>query len=153
MSDLSAVMGASSTIRTLVDGSLKLSIDIEPRHAQAAFALFGAPGTPIALARITNEAAVEQDRRDTTATINTTPKGGALARLAAQLCADPEFWKFVEETFGDCVDSENQCALWMRCQCSIRSRAELDSNEEAAEYFHEYIRKPWLRWRTEKGLK
>ena len=59
---MSAVLGASSTIRTLVDGSLKISIDIEPRHAQAAFALFGAPGTPVALARITNEAAVEQDR-------------------------------------------------------------------------------------------
>lgn len=61
--DLSAVMGASSMIRTMADGTFRIQVDIEPRFAQQAFALFGAPGTPVALARITNEAAVEQDRK------------------------------------------------------------------------------------------
>jgi hypothetical protein len=62
--ELSAVMGASTTVKTMADGSLLIAIDIEPRHAQAAFALFGSPGTPVALARITNAAAVEQDRKE-----------------------------------------------------------------------------------------
>ena len=64
MSDLSAVLGATTTMKTLADGTFRISVDVEPRFAQQAFALFGAPGTPIALARITNEAAVEQDRKD-----------------------------------------------------------------------------------------
>lgn len=61
--DMSAVMGATKTLRTYVDGSLVIQLEIEPRHAQAAFALFGSPGTPVALARITNAAAVAQDRK------------------------------------------------------------------------------------------
>lgn len=63
MSDITAIMGASTTVRTMADGSLRLAIDIEPRHAQQAFALFGSPGTPVALARITNEAANAFDKR------------------------------------------------------------------------------------------
>lgn len=51
------VSGSTHTLRTRVDGSLSITIEIEPAHAQAAFALFGAPGTPVALARLTQEAA------------------------------------------------------------------------------------------------
>ena len=80
------------------------------------------------------------------------PKGGALARLAAQFCADPQFWQFVDETFSDHITTADQCALWMRCQCEIRSRAELDSNEEAAEHFHMYIRKPFVTWKAKRGI-
>lgn len=91
-------------------------------------------------------------QRDTTAKGNNTAKGGALARLAAQLCDDPSFWHFVEEQFDQCILDANQCADWMREQCGIASRAELDSNADAAEYFHTYIRKPWLAYQ-QKGAK
>ena len=60
-----AVTGATTTSRTLVDGTLRVSVDVEPRHAQAAFAMFGAPGTPVALARLTPEAAQDADHRTT----------------------------------------------------------------------------------------
>lgn len=62
--DVVAVSGSTTTIKTMADGTLRVSIDIEPRHAQAAFTLFGAPGTPVALARLTPEAAVAEMRRD-----------------------------------------------------------------------------------------
>jgi hypothetical protein len=94
----------------------------------------------------------EQPVQPNTATVNPMAKGGALARLAAQLCADEQFWQFIDETYQEKVIHPDQCALWMRCQCEIRSRAELDSNEEAAEYFHTYIRKPWVQWRKDRGL-
>lgn len=54
-----AVSGSTHTLRTRVDGSLSITIEIEPTHAQAAFAMFGTPGTPVALARITPEAALQ----------------------------------------------------------------------------------------------
>jgi hypothetical protein len=148
---MSAVMGATTTIKTLADGTFRLAIDIEPRFAQQAFALFGAPGTPIALARITNEAANEHAQREPEPE---RAKGGPLARLAGMLCEDPDFWKFAVERFGGGLTEGRevqQCAKWMRQQCNIQSRAELDSNEEAAEHFHEYIRKPWLTWKQARG--
>ncbi len=58
-----AVSGSTTTVKTMADGTLRVSVDVEPRHAQAAFAMFGAPGTPVALARLTPKAAVEDMRR------------------------------------------------------------------------------------------
>ena len=46
------IEGASARISTLVDGTLRVTIDIEPRDAQAAFRLFGTPGTAVALAAL-----------------------------------------------------------------------------------------------------
>lgn len=58
-----AVLGSVHTMRTRVDGSLSITVEIQPKDAKEAFAAFGAPGTPVALARITNEAAVAADRQ------------------------------------------------------------------------------------------
>lgn len=48
-----AIAGATARISTLADGTLRLIVDIEPRDAQAAFRLFGSPGTAVALAALT----------------------------------------------------------------------------------------------------
>ena len=50
--DNNIIEGSSARISTLVDGTLRLIVDIEPRNAQAAFVLFGTPGTAIALAAL-----------------------------------------------------------------------------------------------------
>jgi hypothetical protein len=152
MSDLSAVMGASTTVKTMADGSLRLAIDIEPRHAQAAFALFGSPGTPVALARITNEAANAHDQREPEPD---KPKGGALAKLAGMLGADPEFWKFLTHQFTltAVCESDATAAEVIREVCEIESRSELDWHTDAADRFHVLIRGPWIKWRTARGLK
>lgn len=57
------VAGSTTTVKTMADGTLRVSVDVEPRHAQAAFAMFGAPGTPVALARLTAAAAVTEMRQ------------------------------------------------------------------------------------------
>ena len=46
------IEGATARISTLVDGTLRATIDIEPYAAQAAFRLFGTPGTAVALAAL-----------------------------------------------------------------------------------------------------
>jgi hypothetical protein len=96
---MSAILATSGAIRSLVDGTLRLTVDIEPKDAQAAFALFGKPGSPVALARITNEAAVEHDRK-AQAQPPAEPlerKQLSVASKVALTVADPEFHDFMRD--------------------------------------------------------
>lgn len=54
------IEGATARISTLVDGTLRVVVDIEPRDAQAAFRLFGTPGTAVALAALKPAGEVEE---------------------------------------------------------------------------------------------
>ena len=49
---MSAIPCASVSLKTMADGTLRISFDIEPMHAQDAFKLFAAPGTPAAIAAL-----------------------------------------------------------------------------------------------------
>ena len=57
-----AFMGASSSAKTMADGTLRVTIDLAPMDAIGAFTAFGAPGSPVAIARINNDTAVEEMR-------------------------------------------------------------------------------------------
>lgn len=46
------VEGSTARITTLVDGTLRITIDIEPVSAPKAFLAFGLPGTPVAIAAL-----------------------------------------------------------------------------------------------------
>lgn len=81
------------------------------------------------------------------------PKGGALAKLAGILCADAKFRKWLFATRITCAadnfpdeaeQDEEGAAELVRSICQVSTRAELDHNPRAAEFFHEIIRKPWL---------
>ena len=56
------IEGASARISTLADGTLRVTVDIEPRDAQAAFRLFGTPGTAVALAALNSQAQQEAEQ-------------------------------------------------------------------------------------------
>ncbi|CDY79454.1 Phage protein [Caballeronia glathei] len=82
------------------------------------------------------------------------PKGGALAVLAGRLCMDPEFWRFLENEYGvsfHACQAANEAAQWIREQCGVASRAELDHNEEAAATFHRVVRGPWQKYCQRRG--
>jgi hypothetical protein len=49
---MNAIEGCTARIFTLVDGTLRVTIDIEPRDAPKAFLAFGVPGTAVALAAL-----------------------------------------------------------------------------------------------------
>lgn len=87
------------------------------------------------------------------------PKGGPLAKLAGQWCESTEFqtwlrerwaapWVTTERTLASrgqpsgagCVAAE-----LIRKACSVSSRAELDSNDEAKQAFDRYVRLPYQR--------
>jgi hypothetical protein len=121
----------------MADGTLRLSLDIEPRHSQAAFALFGAPGTPMALAALKSAKA------------EPAPKGGQLAQWVAMRCGEAAFQRWLQDTFpAQWQDAHGDApAKWaastVRAVCGIESRAELDNDEAAALRFHARIRRPF----------
>lgn len=81
------------------------------------------------------------------------PKGGALAKLAGQLCQNLAFrhWFWTKQWHvpnGGLIEVDGtmeaeETAEAIRQVCGVISRAELDHNAAAAEVFHEKIRKPW----------
>lgn len=145
-----AIMGASGACRTMADGTLRVVIDVEPRHARAAFNLFGAPGTPVALARITPEAATAEARTE----FDQPPerqKGGALCKLSAMWCAEPAFHEFLTATmkwansYREPITSIIAADI-IRETCGVASRADLDHDERAAHIFHRDFRLPYQKW-------
>lgn len=156
---MSAIEASTVKVGTMADGTLRLTLDIEPRDAKAAFNLFGAPGTHVALAAL--KPAPVHSRREEAAQPEL-PKGGALARLAAQWCNTKSFHDWchlrwpaqVSATQADMgaelssVTSEEAAAEklfaeFVRRSCRISSRAELDSNPEARARFDRLFRLPY----------
>ena len=140
------IQASTVKVATMADDTLRLTIDIEPRHAQEAFALFGMRGSPVVIARLTQEAATAYAQAETVAAhadvpaADEKPKGGDLARLAGMLCANPHFRHWLN------VDSADGAAEFIRVECGVQSRAELDHNPAAAIAFHENVRKPFIAW-------
>jgi hypothetical protein len=129
---MSVIEASSVQIRTMADGTLRIVCDVEPRHAQSAFRLFGSPGTPMALAGL-KPAPAEPER----------PKGGPLSQWAAMRGADPEFRRWLAQKYNTQCPNEGAAASILRLVCEVESRADLDNDTIAAARFHERIMGPW----------
>lgn len=139
---MSAIPAASVNMRTLADGTLRLSIDIDPKDAQDAFRLFAAPGTPVAIAALkTGYAAVAEPD---------SPKEpiGPLCKWLVMRCQEPEFWRFLESevTDGYPVKDEKYAGQVVKDFLGIESRREVDTDEAAEKQFHDFVRVPFQRW-------
>ena len=141
MSDI--LEAAAMRCRTMADGSLRIECEIEPRHAQAAFALFGMPGAPMAITALKVGYAMKSD--ETIEEPNGPPKGGPLAKLAGMWCQSPDFQEWLE------VSTPTEAKLFILEECGIDSRAELDHHQIAADIFHKNIREPYSEWLKETG--
>lgn len=136
---MTAIEASFVRLKSMADGSLQITAEVEPRNAVAAFMLFASPGTPMALAALQ------------CAKAEPAPKGGELARWVAMRCQEAAFQSWAQLTFpqqwaealGDTPTA--WAASVVRAVCSIDSRAELDSNPDAARRFHALIREPFSR--------
>jgi hypothetical protein len=139
---VTVIEASSVRLQTMSDGTLRIVCDVEPRHAQSAFKLFGAPGTPMALAGLKSAKADPEPER---------PKGGALSQWAAMRCQDEAFllwlatampaeWVSATRAHGSRTEA---AAHVMRRVCGIESRADIDNDPHAAARFDKYIRGPW----------
>lgn len=137
---MTAIPASSVNLKTMADGTLRVSFDIEPMHAQDAFKLFAAPGTQAAIAALKAGTYLEQPKEPEK------PKGGELARLAGIWCADPKFWAWINSVSEGYVSNESDAAAWVRRTCDVESRAELDNDKPSADYFHQAIRRPYTEY-------
>ena len=128
---MSAIEASSVRMQTMADGTLRMVVDIEPRHARDAFGLFGTPGTALALAALKPAQAQETAPK---------PAGGELAKLAGKWCNDRAFQRWSSSSSAD------EAAAFIRETCVIQSRAELDHDSIAAEKFHKHIRVPFHKY-------
>lgn len=64
-------------------------------------------------------------------------KGGPLAQRAAIACGEKGFWTFILKRHSVGVGSAEEAATWLRAQCGIMSRVDLDYDETAAGVFRE----------------
>lgn len=152
---MSVIEGASVSVKTMSDGTLRLAIDIEPRNAQAAFMLFGAPGRAVALAALKDGAGAVQEPAQPAgaSTSGPAPKGGEWAKLAGIWCNDRDFWDWASTVSeaGD-INTALQAREFVCDLCFIESRAELDHDPQALGHFNEEIRHPFMKWMQARGI-
>lgn len=65
--ELVVVPAIARTLKTLVDGTVRIAIDVEPSYRDTAMHLFGEPGITIAVARLTIEASQRSLQQQNTA--------------------------------------------------------------------------------------
>jgi len=158
---MSAVPASTVSLKTMADGTLRISFDVEPGQAQDAFKLFAAPGTQVAIAALKDGSFLEQSKEvdrglniGLGATINIAePKpreqlGDACYRTVLW-CNEPSFWNFVNGAIftNDAdvlfVDSVVTAADAVKNICKVYSRKELDTDPEANKTWHREIRQPY----------
>lgn len=145
---MSLIEASSVAVKTMADGTLRISCDVEPRFAVQAFTLFGSPGVPMVIGRLVAGAKQQEPEPEPAPD---KPRGGALARLAGQWCQKPEFVEWLKTVYPAAFWSAEKthkpdpetAAQVIRVMCGITSRAELDTDKKAAETFDRAVRKPF----------
>ena len=151
---MTAISAASVGVKTMADGTLRITFDVEPSEAGAAFALFGKPGTPAALAALQVGYASVQDSAVSTkgehGEIVDKPKGGPLSKEAALLCQNQVFHHWLETEHHIDIADEELAAEWIRQICEVKSRAFLDSPVTRDIYIKQ-VRMPFMLWQRERA--
>ena len=135
---MSAISGTRRALKELVDGTIRVQIDIDPQFKAQFHEMFPNIDMPVALAPLVSDFERKEEK----------PKGGALCKLAAMWCKDEKFWEWIFERHGVQCDNEQEAASWMRDCIGITSRSEIDG--EAAASFQNLIRVPFMNWMERK---
>lgn len=68
--------------------------------------------------------------------------------MACVFCRDPAFQRWVSIGAASQIN-ENGAKAFILSLCRVGSRNELDASPEAAERFHELVRKPFVAWKED----
>lgn len=101
--------GTTGTLRTLVDGTVRLQINIEPNNSQKAMEYFGKPGTGIALAVLTDETNQAILQKETTDSWQRDLYQSSFFRK-------PEVWK--------AIGTDKEFLIWTRLQPCVICKSE-----------------------------
>lgn len=99
--------------------------------------------------------AVDQDKKARLEDAKRGRKSPRLSNYAAQLCREPLFISYIGDRCGEQPSSEAHAeefaGEWMRRTLKIGSRADLDTDREAATRFHKHVREPYNKWYRDRG--
>lgn len=138
---MTVIEASSAGVRDMADGSLRITLEFEPRHARDAYALFGSRGTPVAVAALKPASSKPEPQADER------PAIGELCRWAVMRCGEEPFRRWVRTVSNRVeVPTEDWTAEWVRLQCGVDSRKEIDTNPVAFDKFHRLIRQPYAAW-------
>lgn len=113
-----ALLASSGKMTTMADGTLRITFDVDPGYKQAAFRMFGDPGTPAAIARLKGEAATEATR----------PRH-AFGKEAEQLYLSGFFRV---KSVWQCIGTPDDYSRWVRGQRCCFAHAECHGDIVAA---------------------
>lgn len=153
---MSAIPAASVSLKTMADGTLRMTFDIEPTQAKDAFSLFAAPGTPVAIVALKTGYAAKSDWPDPDPGLNPMLNGGTVGPLCKWLvmrCNEPEFWAWMNNAFScDEVTNSHEASETIKFILCIESRKEIDASEKLTRDFHKMIREPYQKWLVRRGV-
>lgn len=135
---MNGVVAVRRTMKELVDGTIRLQVDIDPAHRKQFLELFQEIDMPLALAPL-NIAAAPPSK------LPKHHKPQQLSQYAAMLCAETAFQDYLadvymydwEEAGKASEDPQERAAECLRHITEVASRAEYDRDTDAAARFHE----------------
>jgi hypothetical protein len=142
---MNAISGTRRAIKELVDGTIRVQVDIDPQYRKSFFDLFPTIDAPIALAPLVADFERKTEPEPTEAAHR---KLGPLALLAVQWCRDPHFLQWAGWNWPHGDDSraitQEEARFLILDTCKIGSRRELDTVPSAAHVFHAQFRDPYM---------
>jgi hypothetical protein len=146
---LTALSGAAMSLRTMADGTVRVTIDFDPKDRKAVMEMLGSPGQPCAVVALEHGHAAAGNK----APAATYRDFGPICREAIELCGNEAFHRYVGrlkpallEPGTSAVFLAEQCKAFITMTCNVDSRKELDSAPGARDLFIEHVRKPFHRW-------
>lgn len=157
---MSGAVFSASFVRfsMLVDGSLRVVIDVDPTEVPKALAGLNKPGIPLAIARLTNQAAVEHDRsRMAEAPADPLPAHKLptpLSSRVAMTCGERSFVAFLRDFDPDGFETTERSGFpepatqYVRAYCGVTSRKDISPGTKAASLW-EGLRAEYEHWQRQ----
>lgn len=147
---------------TMVDGTLRVVLDIEPKNMADAIGLFSKPGAPVAIARLTDSAAVAADRQDEGVRPEAVSPAAerrplSIAAQCALRCQEYSFQRFCRKNLADSHawdyveasgDETTDIIRFVRAYCGVNSRRDLAKNSLALDRWQS-LEADYLHWQRE----
>ncbi len=143
MSEKNALYGTFVKLVTLMDGGIRITLDLQCTLAEVA-ALGLTPGIAFGLARINGSSTVAQaeEKPDEPKT-----KAGPICVMACNFCNDKRFWSWIFAEKNTHIESSLEAKQFILTYCNIKSRKDLDEDKYAEKIFLNEIRLPYLAWK------
>ena len=144
---MTGIVATRRAMKELVDGTIRVQIDIDPAFRGAFLQAFPDIDMPVALAPLKPDFAQITHAEPDKPKARQTP-----SQWLAMRCQESEFWAFLGSTIAvPMPSSEAQAIDAVRAILGVTSRAEIDTDPAALERFHSRLREPWIEWQAQEG--